>query len=87
MWVSVGLMYRTWLTRKRGTTVATGTIKRLTDRNFGFIGVDGRDDVFFHASALQDSSYDDLRVGQQVEFEIENDPRGKGDRAANVRTS
>lgn len=67
--------------------MATGTIKRLTDRNFGFIGLDDRDDVFFHASALQDTSFDDLRVGQQVEFDVENDPRGKGDRAANVRVS
>ncbi|MBA2364731.1 MAG: cold shock domain-containing protein [Chloroflexia bacterium] len=67
--------------------MATGTIKRLTDRNFGFIGMEGRDDVFFHASALQESSYDDLRVGQTVEFDVEADPRGKGDRAANVRPS
>lgn len=67
--------------------MATGTIKRLTDRNFGFIGMDNRDDIFFHASALQDSTFDSLRVGQQVEFDVESDPRGKGDRAANVRTS
>jgi CspA family cold shock protein len=67
--------------------MASGTIKRLTDRNFGFIGVEGRDDVFFHASALQDSSFDSLREGQRVEFDIEADPRGKGDRAANVRTA
>ncbi len=67
--------------------MATGTIRRLTDRGFGFIGVEGRDDVFFHTSSLQDVRFDELRVGQQVEFEIENDPRGKGDRAANVRLS
>jgi CspA family cold shock protein len=65
--------------------MATGTIKRLTDRNFGFIGMEGRDDVFFHASALQGTSFDSLRVGQTVEFDIEADPRGKGDRAANIR--
>ncbi len=65
----------------------TGTIKTLTDRNFGFIGVNDRDDVFFHASALQNTSFDDLRVGQTVEFDVERDPRGKGDRAANVRPS
>ncbi len=65
--------------------MATGTIKRLTDRNFGFIGMEGRDDVFFHASALQETSFDSLRVGQTVEFDVEADPRGKGDRAANVR--
>ncbi|MDP9379488.1 MAG: cold shock domain-containing protein [Chloroflexota bacterium] len=65
----------------------TGTIKTLTDRNFGFIGANDRDDVFFHASALQNTSFDDLRVGQTVEFDVERDPRGKGDRAANVRPS
>ncbi len=67
--------------------MATGTIKTLTDRNFGFIEVDGRDDVFFHASSLQDTSFDQLRTGQRVEFDVEQDPRGKGDRAANVRTT
>ncbi len=67
--------------------MATGTIARVTDRGFGFIKVQGQDDVFFHSSALQDTTFDNLRVGQQVEFEIEKDPRGKGDRAANVRTA
>ena len=67
--------------------MATGTIKRITDRGFGFIGVDGQDDVFFHSTALLDTTFDSLRVGQRVEFDIEADPRGKGDRAANVRTS
>ncbi|MEJ7654369.1 MAG: cold shock domain-containing protein [Chloroflexia bacterium] len=67
--------------------MATGTIKRVTDRGFGFIGVEGSDDVFFHSSALLDASFDDLRVGQTVQFDVESDPRGKGDRAANVRTS
>ncbi len=67
--------------------MATGTIARVTDRGFGFIKVQGQDDVFFHSSALQDTSFDNLRVGQEVEFEIEKDPRGKGDRAANVRTT
>lgn len=65
----------------------TGTIKRITDRGFGFIELAGRNDVFFHSSSLQDATFDDLRVGQQVQFDIEADPRGKGDRAANVRTS
>lgn len=67
--------------------MATGTIKRVTDRGFGFIGMEGKDDVFFHSTSLQDVTFDELRVGQTVEFDIEADPRGKGDRAANVRTS
>ncbi len=82
------LAVRRLSSRRKGETVATtGRIKRLTDRNFGFIGVDGRDDVFFHASALLDSSFDSLREGQTVEFDVEVDPRGKGDRAANVKTT
>lgn len=67
--------------------MTTGTIKTLTDRNFGFIRVEGRDDVFFHASSLQSTTFDQLREGQTVEFDMEQDPRGKGDRAANVRPS
>ncbi|MBA2362581.1 MAG: cold shock domain-containing protein [Chloroflexia bacterium] len=66
--------------------MATGIIKRVTDRGFGFIELAGQEDVFFHSSSLQDTSFDDLRVGQQVTFDVEADPRGKGDRAANVRT-
>ncbi len=65
--------------------MATGRIKTLTDRNFGFIELDGRKDVFFHASALQDTTFESLREGQQMEFDVEQDPRGKGERAANVR--
>ena len=65
--------------------MATGTIKRLTDRGFGFIEVEGQDDVFFHTTALQDVAFDQLVQGQQVEFDLERDPRGRGDRAANVR--
>ncbi len=67
--------------------MATGTIKRVTDRGFGFIGRDGKDDVFFHSSSLQNTTFDELQVGQKVEFDVEADPRGKGDRAANVRTA
>ena len=59
-----------------------GTIKRITDKGFGFIS-DGSDkDMFFHSSALQGVSYDDLREGQQVRYEVGQGP--KGPRAENV---
>lgn len=64
----------------------TGKIKKLIrDRGFGFISdTDGRE-VFFHQSSLAETQFDALKEEQQVEFEIENSP--KGPRAVNVRIS
>ena len=60
-----------------------GTIKKLvTDRGFGFIAGE-RGDVFFHHSALQGTSIEAISVGQTVEYEIGQGP--KGPRAENVR--
>ena len=60
-----------------------GTIKRLTDKGFGFITPEGESkDVFFHTSALVDVAFDDLRVGDRVSFETEESE--KGPRAVNV---
>ncbi len=65
--------------------MATGKIKKLTDKGFGFIAKSegGRDDLFFHMSALEGVSFDDLHEGQEVEFEIGKGP--KGARAEHVR--
>ena len=61
-----------------------GTIKRLTDKGFGFITPDGGDkDVFFHSSALVDVTFDQLRVDDKVTFETEDSD--KGPRAKDVR--
>lgn len=61
-----------------------GTIKRLTDKGFGFIAQEGQDsDIFFHASTLQDVMYDDLREGDAVSFDTEETPKGVN--AVNVR--
>ena len=60
-----------------------GSIKRLTDKGFGFITPDGEEkDVFFHMSALVDMQFDELRVGDKVSFETEESD--KGPRAVNV---
>lgn len=56
--------------------MATGTIKRLNDRGFGFITPNGEDqDVFFHSSSVADGSFDQLQEGAQVSFDQEADPR------------
>ena len=60
-----------------------GTIKRLTDKGFGFIDTGTGKDIFFHKSNLQGVNYEDLHEGQQVSY---NEGRGpKGPRAENVR--
>ena len=53
-----------------------GTIKKLTDKNFGFIAQDGADDLFFHANSLEGISFDQLREGDAVTFEVEKTPKG-----------
>ena len=59
-----------------------GTIRKLAEKGFGFISTDGGD-VFFHMSALVDVRFEELSVGQTVQYEIGEGP--KGPRAENVR--
>jgi CspA family cold shock protein len=61
----------------------TGTIKKKTDKGFGFITVEGSPDVFFHSSACAEVSFDQLEEGQSVQFEMGSGP--KGPKAENVR--
>ncbi|MBM82267.1 MAG: cold-shock protein [Planctomycetaceae bacterium] len=63
--------------------MAEGSIKRLTEKGFGFIDDGSGKDVFFHCSALVDARYEDLSEGQRVEFEIGDGP--KGPRAESVK--
>jgi CspA family cold shock protein len=65
--------------------MAQGTIKTMTERGFGFIAGDGRDELFFHRSAVADGSFDALRVGDRVTYQTEPDPRGRGLQAVDVR--
>lgn len=59
-----------------------GTIKRITDRGFGFIATPDGLEYFFHQSACNGTRFDDLREGQPVSFTIGQGP--KGPRAENV---
>lgn len=61
----------------------TGTIKRKTDKGFGFIAAPDGTEYFFHQSGCVGASFDDLREGQRVSFTIGQGP--KGPRAENVR--
>ena len=60
-----------------------GTIKKLTDKNFGFIAQEGADDLFFHANNLEGVEFDQLKEGDAVTFDTESTP--KGNAAVNVK--
>ena len=63
--------------------MAEGTIRKKTDRGFGFIRTERGKDLFFHRSALEGVEFDELREGQAVSFE-EGEGRS-GPQAENVR--
>jgi cold shock protein len=64
--------------------MTTGIVKWFNaEKGFGFIAVEGRDDVFVHYSAIQTSGYRTLDEGQRVEFDV--GPGKKGEEAQNVR--
>ena len=62
--------------------MSQGTIKKLTDKGFGFIAGE-RGDIFFHHSSVDGGEFDNLREGQQVEYTEGQGP--KGARAENVK--
>jgi CspA family cold shock protein len=55
----------------------TGVVKWFNaSKGYGFIGRDGGPDVFVHFSAIESDGYRTLKEGQQVEFSIEQGPKG-----------
>jgi cold shock protein len=62
--------------------MAEGSIKRLTDKGYGFINTGKEKDLFFHSSSLQGVTFEELREGQKVSY---TEGRGqKGPCAENV---
>lgn len=53
-----------------------GNIKVLKE-GFGFLSVEGRDDVFFHANNLDGVEFDDLSIDDTLEFELAEGKNGK----------
>ena len=54
-----------------------GTVKWFNaSKGYGFLARDGGPDVFVHFSAIEGSGYRNLEEGQQVEFTIQQGPKG-----------
>ena len=65
---------------------AQGTVKWFNDaKGYGFIQVEGGEDVFVHYSAIQAQGFKSLAEGDKVEFEVTKGPKGL--QASNVRKS
>ena len=60
-----------------------GTVKWFNEKKgFGFLAQEGGDDVFVHHTSIQGEGFKTLDEGQEVEFEIQDGP--KGPQALNV---
>ncbi len=55
----------------------TGTVKWFnSSKGYGFISREQGDDVFVHFKAIEGSGYKSLEEGDQVQFEVEQGPKG-----------
>jgi cold shock protein len=62
----------------------TGVIKKLNEKGFGFIAIEGQDkDLFFHSNSLVGVTFNELHEGDTLTFEVEDSPKGKN--AVNVK--
>jgi CspA family cold shock protein len=62
----------------------TGTVKWFNDsKGFGFISREAGEDVFVHHTAIEGLGFKSLQEGQQVQFTVEQGPKGL--RATDVR--
>lgn len=57
--------------------MSEGTVKWFSpEKGFGFITIDGGQDVFVHFSAIEMTGYKVLEEGQKVSFEVGQGPKG-----------
>ncbi|MBW8884299.1 MAG: cold shock domain-containing protein [Planctomycetia bacterium] len=56
--------------------MAEGTIKKLTDKGFGFINTGKAKDLFFHSSNVGGTTFEQLQEGQRVSYTEGQGPKG-----------
>ncbi len=62
-----------------------GTVKFFNaEKGFGFISSEGQEDVFVHFSSIESQGFRSLAEGEQVEFDVEADPKNGKNRAVRV---
>jgi len=66
--------------------MATGKVKWFNNaKGYGFVIAEaGGEDLFVHYSSIQMDGYKTLKAGQEVEFDIEQGPKGL--HAVNIRS-
>ena len=64
-------------------TMSEGTVKKITEKGFGFIDTGRGGDLFFHSSNVEGGGFNQLYEGQRVSFTEGRGP--KGPRAENVK--
>ena len=73
----------TWCRFIGDSKMNNGTVKWFNnEKGFGFISVEGGDDVFAHFTAIQGDGFKSLEEGQKVSFDIVEG--AKGLQAANI---
>jgi len=57
--------------------MTTGTVKWFNDKKgFGFISIEGGEDIFVHHTAIKSDGFRTLEEGDKVEFEIVKGDKG-----------
>mmetsp|Transcript_56109 Transcript_56109/g.77318 ORF Transcript_56109/g.77318 Transcript_56109/m.77318 type:complete len:115 (-) Transcript_56109:68-412(-) len=62
----------------------TGTVKKWTDKGFGFIEASDGQEYFVHYSSINSDGFKSLAEGEEVEFDLMEDDRKGGQKATNV---
>jgi cold shock protein len=77
-------LYESFSIDDREFGMATGTVKWFNaTKGFGFIQPDGGgQDVFVHISAVERAGMSDLREGEKLSFDLEDDRKGSGKKSA-----